>query len=38
MNKNQMVVQHNDLISGRHNWSSNEIKIVLNMISKIFYI
>ena len=35
MTNKEMVIQHNDLISGRHNWSTNEIKIVLKSITEI---
>jgi len=33
MNKKDLIVQHNDLISGRHTWNTNEIKIALKALS-----
>ena len=33
MKKNDLIIQHNDLISGKYNWTVNEIKIVLKSIS-----
>jgi len=32
LNNKNIVIQHNDLISGRHNWSLNEIKIILSSL------
>jgi len=33
LKKNDLIIQHNDLISGKYNWTVNEIKIVLKSIS-----
>jgi len=35
MKNKDIVIQNNDLISGRHNWSANEIKIVLKSITEL---
>jgi len=35
LKKNDLIIQHNDLISGKYNWTVNEIKIVLKSISSL---